>query len=160
MGRSVLNMIPNDLVTFHTLQTWIAASHFLQEMTSHINEKQTCNNLLPTLVRKHSSTTGLVCQVYRQGSLSTGKHQKLRGYSPRFSLFSRFWNPRQKYTEVCFTRSVGKLKTLTKRLMCFLRFSQVSQHPTCLDHSIQTRESIWYFLNETLKLMFKLITSG
>ena len=31
----------------------------------------------------------------------------------------------------------------------FLHFFQVSQHPVCLDHSIQTRGSIWYFLNVT-----------
>ena len=40
----------------------------------------------------------------------------------------------------------------------FLHFSQVSQHPACLDHSIQIRESIWYFLsgyqNLKISLMF------
>ena len=52
-------------------------------------------------------------------------------------------------------------KTEHTRLVAriFLRFSQVSQHPACLDHSIQTRESIWYFLNnadaiETLRFVF------
>ena len=32
----------------------------------------------------------------------------------------------------------------------FLRFSQVSQHPACLDQSIQTRKTIRYFFNIAL----------
>ena len=32
----------------------------------------------------------------------------------------------------------------------FLRFSQVSRHPACLNHSVQTRECIWHFLNSGL----------
>ena len=72
----------------------------------------------------------------------------------------------QKCTEICFARSVlsfyerntlrlicACLNTVIQTLgmlldlVCCLRFSQVSQHPACLDHSIQTREYIWYFLN-------------
>ena len=39
----------------------------------------------------------------------------------------------------------------------FLRFSLVSQHPACLDHSIQTRESIWYFLSPEFKISWELL---
>ena len=39
-----------------------------------------------------------------------------------------------------------KAKNTVPAARVFLRFSQVSQHPACLDHSIQTREPIWYFL--------------
>ena len=41
----------------------------------------------------------------------------------------------------------GKAKNTPQVAHVFLRFSQVSQYPACLDHSIQTRESIWYYLN-------------
>ena len=41
---------------------------------------------------------------------------------------------------------------LTRRRLMFLlhRFSQVSQHLTCLDHTIQTQKTIWYPLNNTI----------
>ena len=41
----------------------------------------------------------------------------------------------------------GKAKNSHRAAHVFLCFSQVSQHPACLDHSIQARESTWYFLN-------------
>ena len=41
----------------------------------------------------------------------------------------------------------GKAKNTPQVAHIFLCFSQVSQHPAGLDHSIQTRESIWYYLN-------------
>ena len=45
----------------------------------------------------------------------------------------------------------------------FLRFSQVSQHPACLDQSIQTRKTIRYFFNlnslSAISAFLQLLTS-
>ena len=41
----------------------------------------------------------------------------------------------------------GKAKNTRQADHVFLWFSQVSQHPACVDHSIQAQESTWYFLN-------------
>ena len=45
-------------------------------------------------------------------------------------------------------------KAKTTRLVArvFLRFSQISQHPACLDHSIQTRKTIWSFFSPNVRL--------
>ena len=41
----------------------------------------------------------------------------------------------------------------SEHLGCCSTFEkQKLQHPACLDHSIQTRESIWYFFNRAAKL--------
>ena len=44
-----------------------------------------------------------------------------------------------------------KAKNTRLAARVFLRFSQVLQHPKCLDQSIQTRKTIRYFFNITLK---------
>ena len=43
-----------------------------------------------------------------------------------------------------------KAKNTRLATRVFLRFSRVSQHLTCLDHGIQIREFIWYFLTPIL----------
>ena len=46
------------------------------------------------------------------------------------------------------TRDVARVEKsvkITSRLASVFSFSKVEQHPMYLDHSIQTRESIWYF---------------
>ena len=40
-----------------------------------------------------------------------------------------------------------KAKNTRLAARVFLRFAQVSQHPRCLDQSIQTRKTIWYFFS-------------
>ena len=57
------------------------------------------------------------------------------------SLLSSF-RPDRKNTLVLPVSVFRKAKNTCLAACVFLRFSQVSQHPACLDHSIQTRESI------------------
>ena len=48
----------------------------------------------------------------------------------------------------CLHTVIRKAKNTRQAARVFVRFSQVSQDSASLDHSIQTRESIWYFLND------------
>ena len=63
----------------------------------------------------------------------------------KYQIDFRAWILSSKHSGCC--SPFEKLKTLSQWLVFFSRFSQVSQHPACLDHSIPTRESIWYFLH-------------
>ena len=62
----------------------------------------------------------------------------------------RVWITWSKHLGCCST--FEKLKNTRLSARVFLRFSQVSQHPACLDHVIQTRKPIRYFLKIILIL--------
>ena len=59
-----------------------------------------------------------------------------------FKHFVPCWTFKWLEKHACFSlgccSTFEKLKTIAKRLVIFLRFSEVSQHPACLDHGIQT----------------------